>query len=127
MAKISQRPRRSSPLYMASAFELFGKSSRLVRRHVWIFGPLYIVPLIFSFHAWIWTPAPDSHSGRSWWTDYSWFGSGFSTSSVPTYMWYLIVGFSLLWLLIVIAGGTIAQVMAQEAQLEASNGHGQIS
>ena len=122
MARLSQRPRRSSPHYLAGPFELFRKSSRLVRKHVWIFGPLYIIPFIFSFHAWVWTPAPDSHTNRSWWTDYSWFGSGFSASSIPTYMWYVIVGFSFLWLVIVVAAGTIIQIMAQQAQLEASAG-----
>src|ERR1051326_1733792 len=112
MARNRQRPRRNSPLYITGAFGLFGQSLRLVRKHIWIFGPLYLVPLLFSFHAWIWTPAPESHTDRGWWTDYSWFGSGFSASSVPTYMWYTIVGFTLLWLLIVMVVGTIAQIMA---------------
>src|SRR5437868_6949691 len=123
MARLSTRPRRSSPLYLTGAFELFGKSSRMVRQHFWIFGPLYLIPFIFSFHAWVWTPAPDSHTGRAWWTDYSWFGSGFSASSVPTYMWYTVVGFSLLWFILVIVFGVIAQIMSQEAQLEAANGN----
>jgi hypothetical protein len=94
---------------------------------VWIFGPLYIVPFIFSFHAWVWTPAPESHTGRSWWTDYSWFGSGFSATGVPSYMWYLLVGFSVLWLIVTLTAGTIVQIMAQRAQLDAAQGNDVIS
>lgn len=85
------------------------------------------MPLIFSFHAWMWTPAPDGNSGRALWTDYSWFGSGFSTSAVPSHMWYTVVGFSLLWLMIVLIAGTIAQIMAQRAQLAAAEGHAVIT
>jgi hypothetical protein len=126
MARISQRPRRSSPLYLTSALELFLDSSGRVWRNKWIFGPLYIFPFIFAFHAWVWTPAPDNHQGRAWWTDYSWFGSGFS-SSIPTYVWYTVVGFSLLWLLTVAIAGTITQIMVQEAQLDAAKGREQIN
>ena len=123
MSKISQRPRRSSPLYLTSALELFLDSATRVWRHKWLFGPLYIIPFVFSFHAWVWAPAPDNHQGRSWWADYSWFGSGFSTSSVPSYLWYTIVGFSLLWLIVVLSVGTVIQMMSQQAQLEAAKDH----
>lgn len=112
------RERLGSPLRLHGSFELFGKSRKLVQKNIWIFGPLYFLPLIFSFHSWTWTPAIGSQNGH-WWTTYSWFGSGLSASSVPSYMWYSVVGFSLLWFIFVLAIGTIVQVMTQEAQLEA--------
>jgi hypothetical protein len=100
---------------------LFGQSRKLVQKNIWIFAPLYAVPLVFSFHAWIWTPAIGSQNGH-WWTTYSWLGSGLSTSSVPSYMWYSFVGFSFLWLIFVLAVGTLVQIMSQEAQLRAAQG-----
>lgn len=112
------RARLGSPLRLHGSFELFGQSRRLVQKNIWIFGPLYFLPLIFSFHSWEWTPAIGSQNGH-WWTTYSWFGSGLSASSVPSYMWYSIVGFSVLWFLFVLAIGTLIQIMTQEAQLEA--------
>jgi len=121
------KARRTSPLNLPTAFQLFTPSKELVKKHIWIFGPLYFIPLLFSLHAWVWTPAPTAHEGRQWWHDYSWFGSGFSASSVPSYMWYTIVGFSIFWFLTVVIVGTITQIMSQEAQLEASQGRANIT
>src|SRR4029078_7162179 len=122
MAKLTARPRRSSPLNLPGAFKLFKPSRDLVLKNIWIFGPLYIAPLIFTAHASIWTPSATSQNETHWWWDYSWFGSGFSSSSVPSYFWYAFVGFSLLWFVIVISAGTILQIMAQQAQLDAAKG-----
>jgi hypothetical protein len=113
------RARLGSPLRLTGSFELFGASRKLVQKNIWIFGPLYFLPLIFSFHSWVWTPAIGSQNGH-WWTTYSWFGSGMSASSVPSYLWYGFVGYSLIWLVFVLTVGTVVQIMSQEAQLEAT-------
>jgi hypothetical protein len=115
------RARLGSPLRLHGSFELFGQSRKLVQKNIWIFAPLYVLPLIFSFHSWEWTPAIGSQNGH-WWTTYSWFGSGLSASSVPSYMWYSFIGFSFLWLIFVLAAGTVVQIMSQEAQLEVTEG-----
>jgi hypothetical protein len=113
------RARLGSPLRLHGSFELFGQSYKLVIKNIWIFAPLYFLPLIFSFHSWEWTPAIGSNNGH-WWTTYSWFGSGLSASSVPSYLWYSFIGFSLIWIIFVLVAGTIVQIMSQEAQLEAT-------
>jgi len=115
------RARLGSPLRLHGSLELFGQSRKLVQKNIWIFGPLYALPLLFSFHSWEWTPAIGSQNGH-WWTTYSWFGSGLSASAVPSYLWYSFIGISLLWFVFVLAIGTIVQVMSQEAQLEATQG-----
>jgi uncharacterized membrane protein len=115
------RARLGSPLRLKGSFELFGESRKLVQKNIWVFAPLFALPLVFSFHSWEWTPALGSQNGH-WWTTYSWFGSGLSASSVPSYMWYGFIGFSFLWLIFVLAIGTIVQIMSQEAQLEVTEG-----
>jgi hypothetical protein len=115
------RTRLGSPLRLYGSFELFGQSRKLIQKNIWIFAPLYTVPLVFSFHSWIWTPAIGSQNGH-WWTTYSWFGSGLSMSSVPSLAWYSFIGFSFLWLIFVLVVGTLVQIMSQEAQLEATEG-----
>jgi uncharacterized membrane protein len=97
------RARLGSPLRLKGSFELFGQSRKLVQKNIWIFAPLFALPLVFSFHSWE-------------------FGSGLSASAVPSYMWYGFVGFSFLWLVFVLAVGTVVQIMSQEAQLEATEG-----
>jgi hypothetical protein len=113
------RPRQGSPLNLPTALELFLDSIAIVRKNIWVFGPLYVIPLLFAFHAWEWTPAIGSQNGH-FENTYSWFGTGFSTTGVPIFAWYIIVGFSLLWLVFTLIAGTIVQVMCQQAQLEAS-------
>ncbi len=118
--KSKSRARRGSPLHLHGAFELFSISKKLVTKNIWIFGPLYAVPLLFNFHSWLWTPAIGGDTGHHW-TRYSWFGSGFS-ASVPSYLWYSFIGFSFLWLAFVLTAGTIVQIMTQQAQLNAAQG-----
>jgi hypothetical protein len=115
-----RRTRRGSPLHITPSFDLFSKSKLLVQDNLRIFLPLYVLPLIFIIHSWIWSPAPGSHQS-SFWADYSWFGNPFS-SSVPVYFWYGLVGISIIWTLFVIAAGTAVQIMAQQAQLEVAEG-----
>jgi hypothetical protein len=116
MASSSRRARRSSPLYLPSAFDLFTPSKEVVLRNLWIFGPLYAIPFIFWVHSWIWSPLPGEHI--RWWNHADGFSSAWPGGSVPTYITFAFVGFSLFWLLIIFAAGTIAQIMAQAAQLE---------
>jgi hypothetical protein len=122
MARTKNRARRTSVFNLPSAFALFKPSRKIVLENIWIFGPLYFLFLIFSVHSWIWTPSPDSQNDN-WWTDYSWFGSGFTTSGVPAIAWYAIVGFSIMWFVFTLAAGTIVQIMVQKAQLQGAKKH----
>jgi hypothetical protein len=118
MARTSRRTRRNSPLHLPGAFELFTPSKEIVLKNIWIFGPLYTVPLIFYIHSWIWSPLP--HQSIHWWQQSRGLSSGWPGGPLPTYATFLVVGFSLLWLLLIIAVGTIVQVMSQTAQLDAA-------
>jgi len=55
-----------------------------------------------------------------WWyqsSDFNWSSAG---SALPVYPSLLFIGFSLLWLVIIMAAGTIVQIMSQAAQLRAT-------
>jgi hypothetical protein len=116
MAKTSKRARRTSTFYLPGAFDLFTTSKDIVLKNIWIFGPLYAVPLIFWIHSWIWSPLPTQKT--HWWYNADGFSSGWPGGPVPTYFTFLVIGFSIFWALLIIGVGTIAQIMAQEAQLE---------
>jgi hypothetical protein len=117
MANVT-RARRGSPLRLTPSFELFGISYQLVRKNIWIFGPLYALPMIFAIHSWVWTPV---NTSQHWWNPFNGLNSVWTSNApAPAYAWYTIVGFSILWLLIVLVAGTIAKIMTQVAQLEAS-------
>jgi hypothetical protein len=118
MAKASRRARRTSAFYIPGAFDLFAQSKELVLKHIWIFGPLYAVPFIFYLHSWLWSPLPNQHV--SWWHHADGFSSAWSGGALPSYLTYLSVGFSLLWLAIILIIGTIAQIMSNAAQLRAA-------
>jgi len=117
MPAARSRARKSSPLYLPSAFELFTPSKNIVLTNIWIFGPLYAIPFIFSIHSWIW--APVANQPRHWWYHSSSFNWSSAGSALPVYPTLLLVGFSLLWLILIMAIGTIVQVMSQAAQLKA--------
>ena len=119
MAK--NRPRRGSPLRLTPSFELFGQSRDIVLKNVWIFGPLAILPVVFMFHTWLWTPAGPGED-PSHWDTVNWFSAGWFSVTFPTYIDAAFVGFSLMWLLLVLVGGFIVQIMNQAAQLEGSEG-----
>jgi uncharacterized membrane protein len=119
----SQRPRRTSPLNLTSAFALFKPSKELVMNNLRIFGPLYAVSLIFMAHAWIWQPAPASlGSGHHWLNNSLGLRAGWNGGPFPTYATYSLIGLTLVWLLIVVVMGTITQIMTQAAQLNAAEG-----
>jgi uncharacterized membrane protein len=120
MARTSKRARKNSPLHLPGAFELFTPSKELVLNNIWTFGPLYAVPLIFSIHSWIW--APLASAPHHWWYHSSSFNWGSAGSALPVYPTMLVIGFSLLWLVIIMAAGTIVQIMSQAAQLRAAEG-----
>ncbi len=120
MARTNSRPRKTSPLNLPGAFELFRPSKEIVLKNIWIFGPLYAVPFIFWIHSWIWSPLPNQHV--SWWHSGGGFSSGWPGGPLPTYSTFLLIGFSLLWFVIIGALGTIAQIMSQAAQLDAAKG-----
>ncbi|HVS78931.1 MAG TPA: YciC family protein [Candidatus Saccharimonadales bacterium] len=118
MARTSRRSRRTSPLHLPGAFDLFTPSKELILRHIWIFGPLYAVLFIFWIHIWIWAPDPGSH-GHHYWTDTWSLGGGSPGNTIPTFATGIFIGFSFFWLLIVALAGTAVQIMAQAAQLDA--------
>lgn len=120
MLRTNKRPRRHSTLHLPSSLDLLGLSRDMVLKNIWIFGPLYAVPLIFSIHSWIWEPLPSVP--QHWWYKISGFAWGSSGSPLPLYFTQLLIGFSLLWLIIIIVGGTIIQIMSQQAQLMATDG-----
>lgn len=120
MARTSKRARKSSPLYLPSAFDLFTPSKELVLKHIWIFGPLYAIPLIFGIHDWIWSPAgPQNHET---WYQHAYGFSASPGNPFPDYGFSGFVGFSLIWFLFVVIFGTIAAIMSQAAQLDAATG-----
>jgi hypothetical protein len=119
MARTSKRARRTSSFYLPNAFDLFSPSKQLVLSKIWIFGPLYAVPLIFYIHSWLWAPLPNHQV--SWWRHADGFSSAWPGGALPSYITFLTIGFSILWLLIIGVIGTIAQIMSQKAQLEASD------
>jgi len=120
MARTSKRARRTSHLYLPGAFDLFTPSKELVLKNIWVFGPLYGVTLIFYIHSWIWSPLPNQRIHL--WQHSNGFSSGWPGGPWPSYLTFLAIGFSLLWLLIIGVVGTIAQIMAQRAQLDAAEG-----
>src|SRR5436190_2021153 len=113
---VKERPRRSSPLHLTPAFGLFKPSRDLVLKHIWIFGPLYAVYVLFSIHTWIWSPSgPGEH--------HHWWQSNFASTPsgpFPAGLDYTFVGFSIFWVLITLVIGTIVQIMTQKAQLDAA-------
>lgn len=87
-------------------------------KNIWIFGPLYAVPLILGIHDWIWSPTgPQAHG--SWWNHAYGFSSSGPGNPFPDYGFSALVGFSIIWLLFVTVAGTIAAIMSQAAQLDA--------
>ena len=88
-------------------------------KNVWIFGPLYAVPVIFWIHSWIWAPASSVPGNGQWWGRFSSVNSGWGFS--PLSSWSdAFIGFSIFWFLIAAIGGTIAQLMVTIASLEAT-------
>jgi hypothetical protein len=114
------RARRGSPLRLTPSFDLFRLSYELVRKNIWIFGTLYFVPLIFWIHSWIWT-SPNANN-PTWFNKFyghETLSAGWGTSPVAN-LPDTFIGFSILWFLIIIIGGTIAQLMAVIATYDAS-------
>src|SRR5579871_2103140 len=122
MARTSTRPRHGSPHQLTPAFNLFGKSAAIVRRHIWVFGTLNIIPFIFAFRTWLWAPAGPNATGQHWWQHLHSAGPGWAFGPLPTFTNFAFVGFSILWFLVVIFVGTAVQIMNQEAQLEGDEG-----
>lgn len=118
MVRTKNRARRTSHLYLPSAFDLFAPSKEIVLNNIWIFGPLYAVPFIFYVHSWLWSPLPGQHIHL--WQRADGFSSGWAAGPLPAYFTFLVIGFSLLWLALTLTVGTVAQIMSQAAQLDAA-------
>jgi len=121
MARTSTRPRRGSSIHLTSAFDLFRPSYDLVKKNIWIFGPLYAVLLVFGIRTWLWAPS-GPNAPHHFWGDWQNFGPGWSASPLPFFTSYAVFGFAIVWFLFVLALGTIVQIMAQRAQLDAAEG-----
>ena len=117
---IKRKTRRGSPLHLTGAFDLFKPSKEIILKNIWVFGPLYAVPVIFWIHSWIWSPAnPTSpHWFNHFYGHGNLNGNWASTplSNIPN----TFVGFSILWFLIIAVIGTIAQLMTVIATFEGS-------
>lgn len=117
MARNRNRPRRNSVFNLPGAFELFKPSKDLVLKNIWIFGPLYGVFFVFYLHSWLWSPLP--HQTEHWWQHARDLSPGLAGSTLPFYGTFVVVGFSIIWLLLTLIVGTLVQIMAQSAQLDA--------
>lgn len=106
------RPRRGSPLFLPSAFDLFKPSRDLFLENLNIFGVLYVLPLLFWLHSWISVPAGSGH----YWDRYS--EANYSWSSFPAGWVGALIGFTIIWFLFAMATATAAQIMSQRAQLD---------
>lgn len=122
MVRVSTRPRRGSLLHLTPSFDLFRPSYEIIRKHIWIFGPLFAVQFIFTLHSWIWTPTGTNAASTHWWHRWLDVGPGWAASPIPVFTSYAFVGFAVVWFLFVIVAGTVVQIMTQEAQLEGAEG-----
>lgn len=118
MVRTSRRARRTSPLYLPGAFDLFTPSKQLVLKNIWIFGPLYAVFFIFYIHSWIWIPKPGQKV--EFWQNAHGFSTAWPGAPLPTYLTFMVLGLSVLWFIIIFFIGTAAQIMSQRAQLDIS-------
>lgn len=118
------RARRNSPLYLPSAFELWRPSKELVKKNIWVFGPLYAVPMLFLINSWI-TNTTGMHGRHLW----DWMmqnrSAGWSGDMpfIPSYSWGIFLGFIGFWVLVWLAISIIVHIMTQKAQLDAAQGH----
>ncbi|MBX4201274.1 hypothetical protein KW803_00050 [Candidatus Saccharibacteria bacterium] len=119
MARTSKKARKSSPLNLPGAFELFTPSKEIVLKNIWIFGPIYAIPLLFGLRNWIWTPA---NQPSHWYQGLPVSGPGWSSTAFPDFADAAFVSFSISWMLFVLIVGTVVQIMAQKAQLDGSLG-----
>ena len=77
------------------------------------------MPFIFWIHSWIWSPTP-GQATHHWWRGAANFGSSSPGGPLATYPTGILVGFSILWFILIMVGGTLVQIMSQAAQLDAS-------
>jgi hypothetical protein len=119
---VKRKTRRGSPLHLTGAFDLFKPSKEIILKNIWVFGPLYAVPVIFWIHSWIWSPASPTNS--HWFDVFYGHGNlnGNWASTPISNLPDTFVGFSIFWLLIVLIAGTIAQLMTVIALFEGSEG-----
>ena len=108
------RARKSSPLYLPSAFDLFKPSKDLFIKHFGVFGWLFAIPFIMWLHSWISVPA----GGGNWWQRASDANYGWTTPN----FFGAAIGYSIVWTLFALIVGTAIQMMTQDAQLKAAEG-----
>jgi uncharacterized membrane protein len=118
MIRTSTRPRKGSPLNVESPRELFKRSSKLVRRNIWIFGPLYGYQMLFLLNSWISDPSKLS-KGFKWQFEFQNHNFGWIVPAMPPYSWgfFLTIGFTSLTFLII---SVVVQLMTVSAQLDAA-------
>lgn len=118
MARTSRRARRTSPLRITPAFELFYKSKDRVLKNSGIFIALYLLPFIFLFNSWI-INASQLHGRSHWQWVFQNRSAGWMAPTLPAYAWGYLFTFAV-WGVLMLALSFFVQIMTQAAQLEAA-------
>lgn len=118
MARTSKRSRRTSPLNLPGAFELFKPSREIVLKNIWVFGPIYGALMFIGLIDWSLTPADASNL---WFTkqpdlSYNLSDPGAPIMSAANFF----TGVPVVWTILAIILGFILQIIAQRAQLDGS-------
>lgn len=116
------RARKNSPLYLPSAFELWRPSRDIVLKNIWIFGPLYAVPMLFLIDSWI-TNTANLHGRQHWNWMFENKSAGWNFPTLPSSQWGVFLGIITLWGLVWAAISVIVYIMTQKAQLDGAQGH----
>lgn len=119
MARTSHRARRSSPLNLPGAFELFTPSKAIVLKNIWIFAPLFGAVFLLGILSWSLTPADVT---TPWFAKGSSHGPVFTSLSTPVIdLGNFGAGVPFLWAVFALAASFILQIMTQKAQLDSSS------
>jgi hypothetical protein len=121
MSAVSNRPRRSSPLNLPSAFELFKPSKDIVLKNIGVFVPLYILPFIFLVNTWLWNIS-STHGAQHWKLQFADHNGGWNIPTLPVYTWGLLAGIFSIFVLVSLTVGIIIKIMTQAAELEGAEG-----
>ncbi len=118
MVRTSTRSRRSSPLNLDSAPELFKRSSKIVTHNGWIFGTLYGFQMLFLLNSWI-SNLDRLSGGYRWQYFFQNHNFGWVLPAFPPYSWGFFTTPGILSL-ILLAVSFVVFVLTLAAQLEAS-------
>lgn len=114
MARTSTRPRKTSPLNLTGAFDLFPKSYEIVRNNLGVFAFLFLFPFLVGAGNGVWTIDNERHLDSDGQVFLNIVGNG----SLPWYVWG---GFGVAFLF-TLTVAVILQIMRHAAELEGSKG-----